>query len=83
MPDLSSHTAQLIDLKLSGTLAHLVTSGRRDRKSWRQLALEIRDRTGIDVTHETLRSWFADLPEPDPVMVPVRRRWKPDDKAAS
>ena len=61
MPDLTSHTAQLIDLKMSGTLAHTVASGRRGGLSWRRLSLEIRDRTGIDVTHETLRGWFADL----------------------
>jgi hypothetical protein len=62
VPDLTSHSAQLIDLKLSGTLTHLVTVGRRDGKSWRRLALDIRDRTGIEIAHETLRGWFADIP---------------------
>jgi hypothetical protein len=44
-----------------GELDALVRLGRLRGRSWRALALEVRDRTGVDVTHETLRNWYVDL----------------------
>jgi hypothetical protein len=42
----------------AGPLEDLVTRRRSEGVSWRKIAGELRDLTGIDVTHETLRSWF-------------------------
>jgi hypothetical protein len=44
-----------------GELDALVRLGRLRGRSWRALALEVRDRTRVDVTHETLRNWYLDL----------------------
>ncbi|MGD9530581.1 MAG: hypothetical protein AB7V44_27810 [Pseudonocardia sp.] len=46
----------LLSTKL-GDLDAFVTRRRDAGKSWRAIALEIRDQTGIEVTNETLRSW--------------------------
>jgi hypothetical protein len=36
----------------------------RDRRgqdmSWRRIAYELYERTGVDLTHESLRKWFPD-----------------------
>lgn len=55
-----SHTQQLAELKLGSSLEDFVRTRRNDGTSWRRITLELRDRTGIDVTHETLRSWYPD-----------------------
>ena len=54
---------RLIDAKLGGdgALAELVACGRVDGFSWRVISAEVRTLTGIDVTHETVRSWFPEL----------------------
>lgn len=44
----------------AGPLEELVADRRNQGVSWRKIAAELRDLTGIDVTHETLRSWFAE-----------------------
>lgn len=62
-----SATQQLAEIKLGSSLEDFVIE-RRHRQpplSWRKISLELRDVTGIDVTHETLRSWF---PEDDAVV---------------
>ena len=46
----------LLSVKL-GDLDAYVTARRDAGKSWRAIALEIRDTTGIEITNETLRSW--------------------------
>lgn len=38
----------------------LVEQRRAEGISWRKIATEIYDLTGIDVTHETLRSWYPE-----------------------
>jgi hypothetical protein len=56
-----SPTRHLADVLVNGVEKYV-----RDRRqaglSWRRIALELRDSTDakVDVTHETLRSWFAD-----------------------
>jgi hypothetical protein len=50
---------QLIETKLDGTLAEFIAAHRPD-KNWRQIAAEITDQTGVVVSWETLRGWFAD-----------------------
>lgn len=44
----------------AGPLEELVADRRNQGVSWRKIAAELRDLTGIDVTHETLRSWFPE-----------------------
>lgn len=34
-------------------------AARRPDRSWRLIAIEITNRTGIDITGEALRGWFA------------------------
>lgn len=48
------------------SLDDFVTSRRKLDVSWRRVRDELRDTTGVDVTHETLRSWF---PDPDAEVV--------------
>lgn len=44
----------------AGPLEDLVADRRNRGVSWRKIANELRDLTGIDVTYETLRSWFPE-----------------------
>jgi hypothetical protein len=55
-------TYQLIEERLDGTLADFVRARRpaAPPASWRQIASEIKELTGVEVTHESLRKWFAD-----------------------
>lgn len=43
---------------LDGKLDEFVGERRAAGRSWRLIARDLLDATGIDVTHETLRSWF-------------------------
>ena len=46
---------------LQGGLTQYVLTRRKRGMSWRLIALSLRDDIGLDITHETLRSWyFAD-----------------------
>lgn len=53
-------TRRLADLLLKGTLDEFVTSRRATGRSWRLIARDLREATDgqLDVTYETLRSWF-------------------------
>lgn len=53
---------RLADNLLEGGVDSFVISRRTKRKSWRTIALDLRDATHgeIDVTSETLRSWYRD-----------------------
>lgn len=50
---------RLLEL-LTGDLTAYVDSRRAAGKSWRQISLDIRDDYDLDITHETLRSWYPD-----------------------
>lgn len=54
-----SRLYRLIEERLDGTLAEYVAS-RRPAVSWKAMAVELTDTTGIEVSWESLRSWFAD-----------------------
>lgn len=43
---------------LDGKLDEFVESRRADGRSWRLIARDLHEATGLDVTHETLRIWF-------------------------
>lgn len=53
-------TYRLIEERLDGTLADFVRRRRPRQLSWRELAAEIEETTGIKVSNESLRTWFAD-----------------------
>lgn len=48
----------LIEEKLGEPLAAFIAA-RRPEKPWRLIAIELTQRTGIDVTYETVRVWGA------------------------
>lgn len=56
---------ELADLKLGGdgALKDLVLARRAEGVSWRLIARDVYDATGVDVTHESLRSWFPEKAE--------------------
>lgn len=60
MTQTTLHTAADRLLGDAGPLEDLVLRRRSEGVSWRKIAAELRDLTGIDVTYETLRSWFPE-----------------------
>lgn len=62
----ASPTFRLADSLLDGKLREFVATRRAAGLAWRRIANELRDTTAreVDVTAETLRTWFADLQEP-------------------
>jgi hypothetical protein len=64
MPEMTA-TQRLADHMLGGKLEEYVRTRRAEvpPKAWRRIALDLRDDIGLDVTYETLRSWY---PEPEP-----------------
>jgi hypothetical protein len=54
---------RLVERQLSESLADYV-SARRPAQSWRTIAAELGDQIGVEVSHESLRLWFADAEEP-------------------
>jgi hypothetical protein len=61
MPNTRTAAYQLLDLKMNGRLEEYVTARRGEGLSWRLIMNEVRDQTGSDVSHETLRAWFPSL----------------------
>lgn len=59
-------TGRLADVLLgdNGPLERFVRSRRTNGRSWRLIARDLYEATGreVDVTYETLRSWFPDEP---------------------
>jgi hypothetical protein len=53
-------TYHLANVLLNGDFAQWVVERRKAGRSWRRIALELYEVSDqrIDVTHETLRSWF-------------------------
>jgi intein-encoded DNA endonuclease-like protein len=58
MPEMTA-TQKLADHLIDGGLAAYVLDRRAKGHSWRRIALALRDDVGIDVTHETVRSWYS------------------------
>jgi len=48
-----------IEQRLDGTLADFVAA-RRPHQSWKRIAVELTQATKVEVSWESLRSWFAD-----------------------
>jgi hypothetical protein len=53
-----SPTYLLIEQRLGKPLADFIGE-RRPHTAWRRIAMEILKRTDVDVTYETLRTWFS------------------------
>lgn len=49
---------RLVEDRLDGSLAEYVAQ-RRATTSWRTMAADLTAQTGVHVTYETLRGWFA------------------------
>ncbi len=56
----STPLSMLIDTRLGGGLRDYVIKARERGADWRSIAAEISDLADRTVSHETLRSWFAD-----------------------
>lgn len=54
-----SRLYRLIEDRLDGTLAEFVAA-RYPQRGWRSIAADIQQQTGIEVSNEALRRWFAD-----------------------
>lgn len=59
MADTPSALYLLIEERLDGTLAGFIAA-RRPAHSWRNIAAELAETTGVEVSWESLRGWFAD-----------------------
>lgn len=57
---MSTATQRLLDHLLDGDLRGFIHSRRINGRSWRSISLELHDDFQVDVTHETLRNWYAD-----------------------
>lgn len=53
-------TEQLIEHKLGRSLATYVAARQLEGFGWRRIAQQVQKDTGVIVSHESLRSWFAD-----------------------
>lgn len=54
----TSRLRQLVELRLGGSLEKFVVA-RLAEKGWRAIAVDVERATGITVSHQTLRNWFA------------------------
>lgn len=58
MPEMTL-AQQLADLRLGGNLERFVSTRRDKAVSWRTIAAELHDATGLRLSHEALRSWYG------------------------
>jgi hypothetical protein len=61
MADTPAKYAEIED-KLGQPLGEFITAGRTAGLSWRRLATEVSEQTGIEVSHEALRIWTLGRP---------------------
>lgn len=59
-----SPTRRLAEMTLGSDLEEFVRSRRADKRPWRFIARDLYEATDgeVDLTYETLRSWFPDKP---------------------
>lgn len=50
-------TQALVEIRLGGSVLVYLTELRLEGLSWREVADELYDRTGVAVSHEALRQW--------------------------
>lgn len=63
MTDTPTRLQRLISERLGVPIAEFVAEQRSAGTSWRGIADEIEQRTGIEISHTGLRKWYAQ-PEP-------------------
>lgn len=56
-----SPSRRLADVLLDGGLDEFVIERRRAGRSWRLIARDLLEATNVDVTYETLRSWYPEV----------------------
>lgn len=56
-------TRRLLDHLIDGGIEKYAADRRNKGASWREVSLAIRDEYKLDVTHETLRGWFPNMPK--------------------
>ena len=56
-----STTAQLVEVRLGGDLPGYLERSRAAGKSWRAISAEVRERTGLPISHEAVRNWHAEF----------------------
>lgn len=58
---MASPTRQLIEERLTGgrSLASLVMTERRKGNGWRKIADTVSNKSGVVISHSTLRNWFG------------------------
>lgn len=61
MPEKTA-TQRLLDHLIPAGLEAYVAQKRRAGVSWRRVSLDLRDDFEVDVTPQTLHSWYRDLP---------------------
>lgn len=54
-------TRRLADHLIDGGLESYVRAKRAAKRSWRGIALDLREDIDLDITDETLRNWFPEL----------------------
>lgn len=54
-------THRLIEVQMGGSLKRYVRRRRNAERSWRGIADEIEQQTGVKVTDASLRNWFKDI----------------------
>lgn len=54
-----SQLYRLIDQRLAGGLVNYVRVQRGASRSWRWMAADLHEKTGIEVSYTTLRAWFG------------------------
>lgn len=57
MASTPSRLYRQIERQLDGTLVDFVAA-RRPHESWRRIAADVHEATGVEVSWESLRSWF-------------------------
>ena len=60
MQDTRTRLHRLIEERLDGTLADFVEKRRAASASWRSIARDVTDATGIEISHMAVRGWFGD-----------------------
>lgn len=59
MPN-GTHLQQLLEAKLGRDLGQYVRIRQAEGLGWRRIADDLKRDTGLSVSHEALRSWFAE-----------------------
>lgn len=60
VPTNVSVTQRLADTLLEGQLEQFVRSRRAQGRSWRLISRDLYEATQVDVSYETLRTWFPE-----------------------